>query len=669
MNADHLGFPVGIRREIKHLRTWRALGEVVLLVPSNSPHGKTLHIGDAVLAVAIDHIVNGTLVVALEHARIDDILAHKDLLAHLDHLEHTIAAEHDNIVYIRTLADIFVFLQSCPHKAFGTVHVQLLVGGRHHIGLDVLEIADFSPPFPPCPVFLLDILEIGNRIIHQMFQIAANRFHFLLHRLYLLVGFLDIELGNLADRLFDQLQHILLAHFPPKTFLERLESLFHRLDLLFPTPGILFHQTVNPFLEKNLLQRSPIPFLLQLAHPHIQFRMQQIHRIPGGNPKHFRNTQELGLLGIDHAGIGGNGHLAIGKSVQGIQCGIGRYTGLQIDQDIGLLRGVILYFPDLYLPFLAGLQDALNDRCRRGPVRDLHYLKGLLVQLLDSGPDTDFAATQTIVVIGHVDAAPCREIGIKLEILAREHFDRSIDQFIEIMRQNLACQTDRNPFHPLRQQQRELDRQGYRLLVPPIIRRLPSRGLGVENDLQRKGRQPGFDVTRGCRRVPGQDIAPVPLAVNQQVFLPELHQGIADRSISVGMVLHRVAHDIGYLVIAAVFQFLHGMQDPPLHRLQAVRKLRHGTSQNHIGSIIQVPILEQSRNRNDASGFVFFFYFHLLSENQRNAGFRKATASANAKTNAKIRKTFHNSFPLSIRAMLSPMPAFSGRRRQILSSP
>ena len=58
-----------------------------------------------------------------------------------------------------------------------------------------------------------------------------------------------------------------------------------------------------------------------------------------------------------------------------------------------------------------------------------------------------------------------------------------------------------------------------------------------------------------------------------------------------GMELHGVAHDIGHFVITPVIHPLHGMQDAPLHRLEPVDDVRHGTFQNHVGGIIQEPML------------------------------------------------------------------------------
>ena len=61
------------------------------------------------------------------------------------------------------------------------------------------------------------------------------------------------------------------------------------------------------------------------------------------------------------------------------------------------------------------------------------------------------------------------------------------------------------------------------------------------------------------------------------------------------MVLHRRADDIGDLVVASVVELAHRVQDAPLHRLQSIVDVGHGTLQNHIRSIVQKPVLVHAR--------------------------------------------------------------------------
>ncbi len=158
------------------------------------------------------------------------------------------------------------------------------------------------------------------------------------------------------------------------------------------------------------------------------------------------------------------------------------------------------------------------------------------------------------------------------------------------MGEDLGGESDGDPFGTLGKEKRELDRQGDGFLVPAVVRGRPLRGLGIEKDFQRKRSEPGLDVPGRGGVVPGKDVPPVPLGVDEQVFLPDLHHGVANGGIPVGVVLHGVADDVGHLVVPAVLLLPHGVQDTALDWLEAVLHMRDGTLQDHIGRILQEPI-------------------------------------------------------------------------------
>jgi hypothetical protein len=88
-----------------------------------------------------------------------------------------------------------------------------------------------------------------------------------------------------------------------------------------------------------------------------------------------------------------------------------------------------------------------------------------------------------------------------------------------------------------------------------------------------------------------EDVSPVALAVDEQFFLSQLHQGVADGGIAVGVELHGVAHDVRHLVVASVIEALHRVQDASLHGLQAIVEVRHGTLKDDVRGIVQKPVL------------------------------------------------------------------------------
>ena len=78
------------------------------------------------------------------------------------------------------------------------------------------------------------------------------------------------------------------------------------------------------------------------------------------------------------------------------------------------------------------------------------------------------------------------------------------------------------------QEQRELDRECHRFLAATVVARDPFGRFRVEYDIDCERRESAFDVTWGCGAVAREDVSPVSLRVDEQVFLAELHQGIAD---------------------------------------------------------------------------------------------------------------------------------------------
>ena len=281
LHAHRFSLPVGIGGKVKHLGIFGSLSEIVILVAGNAAHRKTFGIGHAVFAVAIDHVVNRAFIVALEHAGIHDVFSHKYLFSHLYHLEYTVAAENDDVVDIGAFTHVLVFLQTRADKTFGAVHIKFLVGGRHHIGLDILDIAQLGLAFTAHPVFFLDVLKISNRVIDQMCQMVLHFFHFAFHLGYLFIGFLDVELGNLAHRLFHQFHHIFFAHLTAQRLFKGLEGIAYRHQLFFPLAAVFFQKAVDAFFKEYLFEGGVIPFVFEFGQAYLQLLAQQLHGLLG----------------------------------------------------------------------------------------------------------------------------------------------------------------------------------------------------------------------------------------------------------------------------------------------------------------------------------------------------------------------------------------------------
>ena len=106
-----------------------------------------------------------------------------------------------------------------------------------------------------------------------------------------------------------------------------------------------------------------------------------------------------------------------------------------------------------------------------------------------------------------------------------------------------------------------------RFVFTTIVGLHPLGRFGIEDRLECKLGEAGLDITRCSCAVSREDITPVTLAVNEQIFLTELDECVSDGRISVRVVLHRLADDVRHLVILAVIHRLHGMQNTALDGL------------------------------------------------------------------------------------------------------
>jgi len=163
------------------------------------------------------------------------------------------------------------------------------------------------------------------------------------------------------------------------------------------------------------------------------------------------------------------------------------------------------------------------------------------------------------------------------------------------VRQDLGGQSHGDAFAAEGQQQGELHRQGHRLFVAAVVGELPLGRFVVEDHLEGELRETCFDIAGGGGAVAGEDIAPVALGVDEEVLLAQLHQRVADGGIAVGVVLHGVPDDVGHLVVAAVVELFHGMEDTPLHGLEAVHHVGHGPLHDDIRSIVEEPVAVHAR--------------------------------------------------------------------------
>ena len=125
----------------------------------------------------------------------------------------------------------------------------------------------------------------------------------------------------------------------------------------------------------------------------------------------------------------------------------------------------------------------------------------------------------------------------------------------------------------------EVGRQDHRLLVGAVVGGAEVDGVLVDAVEQQAGhrRHAALGVAHGGGVI-AVDVAEVALAVDQRVahreVLGEAHHRVVDRLVAVRVVVaHHLADDLGALLVAAGGvepQLAHGIEDAPVHRLQAV---------------------------------------------------------------------------------------------------
>ena len=591
-DLDDLRLAVGVGCEVEHARARRALCQVVFLVAGDARHVESLDEVESLLAVTIHHVVGRALVVLLEHRHMHHVLAHENLLRHTNDLVFSVFVEDNQVVDVRAVAHKLVFLESCSDESLLSVDEEFLVGLHHLGGLDGVEVLDFGESRMVGPVFVLDVLEPVGRHLHHVVQVAVDASNLFVDAGNQLVGLVLVEFQDALHLDFEQSQDVVLGHLAHHLRVVRRQAVVnmfaHRVDVRCLLKFPVF---IDALLDEDLLQRAEVQLLQQFVAFDLQFLSDEAHGAVHRVAQHVAHGEELRLVVLNHAAVGRDVHLAVGKRVERVDGLVRRHAGSQVHLNLHLGRCQVGHVARLDLAFLNSFGDALNqgvDGLREG---NLANDKRLLVLFLNLRTHLQHTAALSVVIFRHVDAAARQEVGVQLERLSVQVFDGGVAQLIEVVRQNLRRQSYGNALGTLRQQQRKLRRQRDRLFVAAVVRQLPLGGLWVEHHVERKLRQAGFNIS-GCRRaVARQDVAPVALRVNQQVLLSQLHQCVADARVAVRVKLHGMSHDVRHLVIAAVVHALHRVQDAALHRLQTVLNVRHGPFEDDVRGIVQEPVL------------------------------------------------------------------------------
>ena len=186
-----------------------------------------------------------------------------------------------------------------------------------------------------------------------------------------------------------------------------------------------------------------------------------------------------------------------------------------------------------------------------------------------------------------------------------------VDDLAQIVRRDVGGHADGDAAGAVDQEVRVLRRQDRRLLAALVVVRPEVDRVLVDIGQQRVGDlgQPALGVAHRRRRI-AVHRAEIALPVDQRQAHAEVlrhaDQRVVDRRIAVRMVLaHHVADDQRRLAVRPaeiVAGVAHGVEDAPLHRLEAVAHVGQGAADDHAHGVIEVAALHLLLDRDDLEG-------------------------------------------------------------------
>jgi hypothetical protein len=198
-----------------------------------------------------------------------------------------------------------------------------------------------------------------------------------------------------------------------------------------------------------------------------------------------------------------------------------------------------------------------------------------------------------IVVLRDVHDAALWEVGVELEALALQQADLRLPELAQVVGQDPRGHANGDALDTQHQHHRQLHRQTYRLAAASVV---AGNELGerlVEEGLEGQRREATLDVSSSSRGMTRDQVAEVPLAIDEVVLVRQHHQRVADGGVAMGVELHGFADHVRHLVVAAVVHLEEGVEKPPLDRLQAVAQLRDRAVQDEVARVLQEVPLHQ----------------------------------------------------------------------------
>ena len=157
-----------------------------------------------------------------------------------------------------------------------------------------------------------------------------------------------------------------------------------------------------------------------------------------------------------------------------------------MNYNLCIARSVVIDATNLNLTFFTSFGDRVYQCSCCCSVRNLRYHQSLFIELRNFGSYLHLATTSAVVISTHVNHAAGSEIRIKFKRLITEISYGSINEFVEVVRQNLHLETNGDTHRTLSEQERELDRKRNRFFVTSVVREFPFCGFRIIDDIESK---------------------------------------------------------------------------------------------------------------------------------------------------------------------------------------
>ena len=499
--------------------------------------------------------------------------------------------------------DLVVFaggeLEALPFGVDAEITGGRVVGEFERLPGDVLladdvEADDFGAPGVLFGVFVDQAAEVGDGGLHQRLELLLA----FLDRPDDVVDFVaelvDVVERDAADGDLEQAVDVVFGHLADKKLAVGGHAVPDFGAHLFGRFGG-FEALVDAVFDEDLLEGEPVPAVGEFLQLELELGPDLILEPLGEDLQNLGDGHLLRAIAVDDGEVRVDRHLALGVGVKLRLDLVGINAAGEVQHDLHLFSGAIFDRGDLELAALGGLLDGGDQRFGGGV--EGHFPNGDRLFVLgdvDPGPHPHLAAA--VVVFLGIHKAALLEVGEQGDLFAPQKVDLGLEQLPKIVRHDFGGHADGNTFGAEHEHHRHLGGQEDRLILTAIVGRLVGRELFVEQRFPRQRRQPTLDITGRRRRVAGEDIAVIPLPLDEIFLVGQNHQGLTDRSITMRVQLHRFADDVGDLMETPVIHLEKSIEDAPLHGFAAIPKVRNGTVQNDVTGVFEKIPLHQRIN-------------------------------------------------------------------------